>query len=461
MTTAAAGLSAEPILTTSSPTLEVWAMEPTILRARMDTLARVQEMVLAGQAHAANLEAARFEPAPLSYQRRGGEGVIEVRGDLLKVRPWYYGLMGWEATQYSELAAALRAAAADDEVEAIRLVIDSPGGQVAGVDQALEALAEVSRQKPLNATIEDSATSAAYWLACLAGTIEANPRALVGSIGVYTVFYDLSAAAQEAGVQVHVIRSGEHKGMGIPGAAITKKQIEAVQQVVDATAADFKDQVATGRELSDEQVEQVATGQYWIAPQALELGLIDAISGPGRDNDKPRKMKGQTMSEETQIDAEAIRTEAAATTADAERQRLQSLQDAFPGEPDFVLEQFSAGADLAGAKAAWADVLADRLEAAEQENAGLKASLEAAQADHQATPTTEGSEDGADPLANADADAGGTDDFMAVARERATSRKISMAEAMGQVAREVPELHAAFVAKSRPIDAGRRDRRVE
>ena len=289
MTTAAAGLSAEPILTTSSPTLEVWAMEPTILRARMDTLARVQEMVLAGQAHAANLEAARFEPAPLSYQRRGGEGVIEVRGDLLKVRPWYYGLMGWEATQYSELAAALRAAAADDEVEAIRLVIDSPGGQVAGVDQALEALAEVSRQKPLNATIEDSATSAAYWLACLAGTIEANPRALVGSIGVYTVFYDLSAAAQEAGVQVHVIRSGEHKGMGIPGAAITKKQIEAVQQVVDATAADFKDQVATGRELSDEQVEQVATGQYWIAPQALELGLIDAISGPGRDNDKPRR----------------------------------------------------------------------------------------------------------------------------------------------------------------------------
>ena len=134
-------------------------------------------------------------------------------------------------------------------------------------------------------------------LASQAGKISINPNGEAGSIGVYTVAVDSSKRAEELGFKVHVIKSGEHKGMGVPGTEITENQIAATQEIIDGMAANFKQAVSAGRKMSVADVEKIATGRTWLAEVAKKLNLVDEIVN-GIDKSKSMQgsnMKGQTM----------------------------------------------------------------------------------------------------------------------------------------------------------------------
>ncbi len=171
----------------------------------------------------------------------------------------------------------LRAMAADEKVGAILLHIDSPGGHVAGTKELADDVALVDRQKPVHAYIEDTGASAAYWVASQARSVAANAMAMVGSLGTFTVLYDLSKAAEMEGVQVHVVSTGERKGSAAPGTPVTDADVAEAQRLVDGFDAFFRAAVRDGRKLGAKDATAVWTGAVWLAGEAKGLGRVDRV----------------------------------------------------------------------------------------------------------------------------------------------------------------------------------------
>lgn len=172
---------------------------------------------------------------------------------------------------------ALRQALADDSISNILLAIDSPGGMVAGTMELADDVAQAAAVKPVAAHIEDLGASAAYWVASQAQRVTATRISQVGSIGVVAEVVDEKAYADKQGFVVHVVSTGDYKGLGAPGTEVTQAYLDEVKALVEGIGREFFGAVQRGRGLSDRALAAVKTGQVWLAPQAVSLGLIDDI----------------------------------------------------------------------------------------------------------------------------------------------------------------------------------------
>ena len=203
----------------------------------------------------------------------GSTAVVSIHGVMMKARN---SMMDGSSTV--ELRRELRALQDNAQVEKVILHIESPGGTSAGTMELGQAVQDLSAAKPVVAFIEDIGASAAYWVASQADYIYANKMAKVGSIGTYAVVADMSGAAEQQGIKVHVIRAGEFKGMGTPGTEITESQLAEVQRMIDAANNEFLAAVITGRRMTEEAVAELADGRVHLASDAVTLGLIDEVS---------------------------------------------------------------------------------------------------------------------------------------------------------------------------------------
>jgi signal peptide peptidase SppA len=209
------------------------------------------------------------------YEVVDGVAIIQLRGPMMKHSSSLSANASTIATRR-----AISNAEADDEVDSIMFMIDSPGGTVSGTQDLASRVAKTT--KPTVAFIEDLGASAAYWVASQCDEIVANAEtALIGSIGTYSVVYDSSEAAEKEGVKVHVIRSSELKGSGVPGSEVTDEMIADYRRVIDALNEQFLKAVADGRGVSIERVRGWADGRVHPAEEALRLGLIDRIEAGG------------------------------------------------------------------------------------------------------------------------------------------------------------------------------------
>lgn len=224
------------------------------------------------QAHLANAP----EPAALVERASAGNGktvaVVRLTGVLMKGRSSIGGTSTIEARR------EIRTAAADPDVSAIMLAIDSPGGTVAGTFELAEEVRAARRAKPVYAHVEDLCASAAFWVASQAERITANsPTALIGSIGTYQVVYDESASLEAEGVKTFLFATGPLKGLGTPGVPVSENQAAHLQSLVDSVQASFDTAVRKGRSLSADELAGVRHGGVLAAPAALDAKLIDAI----------------------------------------------------------------------------------------------------------------------------------------------------------------------------------------
>jgi signal peptide peptidase SppA len=398
---------------------QLWIMEPQALKAFVERLAGLPET--------SQLVGIAVAPKRSELRVEAGVATIPIRGVLLDTVPGWMRLWGLDVTGYDQISEQIAEASQRADVERIVLDVDSPGGMVAGVMQAADAIFTARRQKPVAAVIRNLGASAAYWLASQAQGIEAaDANTLVGSIGVYTWYVDWSAADEKFGVKIVVIRSGEHKGMGLD--AITEKQIAAVREYIDATAANFIAAVAEGRGAAKEKIAELATGQLWIAGRARELGLIDAVI---ETRSQTSQISGDfTMDPKTQEQTAAaaaaaeIEKQARAAEQTNERKRLTDLKAEFADDLPFAVDAFEKGLSLDQAKAAYCDVLKGKLKKANQ------------------TTTA-----GASPISSGESETGVEGDFMQAARELAAEKKITMTAAMKIVKRRQPALHKAFIER--------------
>lgn len=183
----------------------------------------------------------------------------------------------------------VQTAAADEEVDALLLSFDSPGGQVMGTPEAAKAVANARAVKPVVSYADGLCDSAAYWIASQADVVYATPSADVGCIGCYMALIDSSRAYETEGYHVNLFKSGKYKGMGYPGTSLTDEQRAMLQSDVDRIAAEFKAAVRSGRgrNISDD----VMQGQSFSVEEAQRVGLIDSVAEIGDALRDARQLK--------------------------------------------------------------------------------------------------------------------------------------------------------------------------
>lgn len=223
----------------------------------------------------ADARAAQREPLP-QPKRGGGLAIVPVHGPLVPRADAFSDISGM--TSYDEIEAQLRAAMADPAVATIWLDIDSPGGSVAGATELAGFIREARATKPIVAHGRYLMASAAYWLAASATKVYLSPSGQAGSIGVYTMFDDITAALEQLGVKRTYIAAGEHKLEGNDAGPLTDEAHAHLKALVDAAYEDFIGDVARGRGVSKAQVlSGYGQGRVLRAAAALDAGLIDQV----------------------------------------------------------------------------------------------------------------------------------------------------------------------------------------
>jgi len=166
----------------------------------------------------------------------------------------------------------------DGSIPSVVLHINSPGGGVAASQEIYEEINKL-REKGVKvvASMSAVAASGAYYVACAADTIVANPGTLTGSIGVIFEWPILSELMRKLGVKLEVIKSGDMKDVGSIGRPITRREREMLQSVVDDTYNQFVEVVSRERGLPIEDVIELADGRIFTGNQARDLGLVDVI----------------------------------------------------------------------------------------------------------------------------------------------------------------------------------------
>lgn len=207
-----------------------------------------------------------------------GVAVIPVTGTLLHR---YGHLDPWSgATGYDGIARKLRAALSDNDVRAIWLDIDSPGGEVSGLFALVREIAMSTQSetggKPIWAYANEMACSAAYAIASVCDKVYAPKEAIVGSIGSIIMHTDFSEMLDENGIKVTMIRGGERKARGGPYEALDDATLSKLLDAVEKTRVEFAGYVAMGRNLDVDAV--LATEADWFdGEEADDLGLIDGV----------------------------------------------------------------------------------------------------------------------------------------------------------------------------------------
>ncbi|CDO28130.1 signal peptide peptidase SppA [Mycolicibacterium porcinum] len=178
------------------------------------------------------------------------------------------------------IAAALREAAADDEVSAIVLRVDSPGGSVTASETIWrEVVRARERGKPVVASMGAVAASGGYYVSMAADEIVANAGTITGSIGVITGKLVSRELKDKLGVGSDSLRTNPNADAWSSNAPFTDEQHAQIEAETDLYYTDFVSRVADGRKLSVEQVDKVAKGRIWTGADALERGLVDELGG--------------------------------------------------------------------------------------------------------------------------------------------------------------------------------------
>lgn len=322
-----------------------WFIYEPYAREQFELLSRVtlQEHAPDKAAHVARLRAEATELkafdediAPSAaragekpYDMRDGIACFDLTGPMTKNGSSWGG--GGSTAQLRRL---IEVAANDAEVKGALIRVDSPGGSVAGTDDLARAVSAFARKKPIYAYIEDLGASAAAWVSFQATKVFANPTALVGSLGTYSVVYDMSRRAENDGIKVSVLSTGKYKGAGTPGAPVTDEQIANFQQTVDDLNEHFISAVSRGRNMPKGRTRELFTGEIHGATKALELGLIDGVSSYGQVFQQVRQdaFRAEEHSD-TRATFEAIFAEVEATEtiviSEEETERRAAVEEAF------------------------------------------------------------------------------------------------------------------------------------
>jgi signal peptide peptidase SppA len=242
------------------------------LALRRDILEAMLRDLAAGR-----IAAVRQEPPRPAARARPGLGILRVTG-VLEYHPGFLSELFGLGTSTSDLRLAVRALGDDPEIKAIALIVDSPGGDVAGLQELAAEIRAVRRRKPVLAIADPMAASAALWIAAQASEFIVTPSGSVGSVGIYGTHEDISQLAEKVGIRVTLVSAGKYKTEGNPYEPLGADARAYMQSQVDSYFRTFIDDLALGRKVSPAKVvRDYGEGRMLLAADALRAGLVDRI----------------------------------------------------------------------------------------------------------------------------------------------------------------------------------------
>jgi protease-4 len=165
----------------------------------------------------------------------------------------------------------------DDDIKAIVVRIDSPGGAVGPSQEIYREIRKTGPTKKVIASLGAIAASGGYYIAAAADGIVANPGTLTGSIGVIMGFTNLQQLLEKIGLTPVVVKSGQYKDIGSPLRPMTDAERQLLESFAAKIHRQFIHDVAQGRQMTVAQVEALADGRIFTAEEVKDAGLIDQM----------------------------------------------------------------------------------------------------------------------------------------------------------------------------------------
>lgn len=225
----------------------------------------------------------------VSTLRRRGRRVVRRHRPVVAVvhagGPIHLGHSGSSAiasrtTGSDSLGAALRAAGRDEQVRAVVLRVDSPGGSYVASDSIWRAVHALRRTgKPVVASMGTVAASGGYYISMPADVVLANPATLTGSIGVLAGKQVLREGLQRLGVHRESVSAGRYAEMFSTERPFSDDEWHRLEGWLDRIYDDFTGKAAADRGMPVERLREVAKGRVWTGADAVEVGLVDALGG--------------------------------------------------------------------------------------------------------------------------------------------------------------------------------------
>jgi protease-4 len=183
------------------------------------------------------------------------------------------------------LVKAIRSARADDNVRAIVVRIDSPGGSSIASDAIWRELTVTRSEKPdrpVIASMSDLAASGGYYVAMAASQIVAQPATLTGSIGIFGGKFVTGGTFEKFGANIEAVIIGRNAGLESPERPFNDSERQKLREQIGSFYKGFIEKVAAARKMPVDRVDQLARGRVWTGAQARGHGLVDALGGLDR-----------------------------------------------------------------------------------------------------------------------------------------------------------------------------------
>ncbi len=188
------------------------------------------------------------------------------------------------------LVSNVESAFSDNNIKAVVLRIDSPGGDALAADLIADVLRKNKGTKPIIVSQGFVAASGGYWLSMYADTIVAAPNTITGSIGVIGSFFYNKNLKEDLGLSTDFVKRGKFADLGfgftlpvipvsLPDRDFTNEESQIVETRIKTLYKDFVNKVASGRNKSFEEIENIAQGRVWSGRDGLKIGLVDILGG--------------------------------------------------------------------------------------------------------------------------------------------------------------------------------------
>lgn len=174
---------------------------------------------------------------------------------------------------------SLQEARKDDDIKAIVLRINSPGGSALTSDLIWREIELTKKVKPVVVSMGNYAASGGYYIACNATTIFAEKNTITGSIGVFGTLPNFSVAANRYGINSEQVRTHENASNYSPFVPMDEKFKAITLEGVEQIYSTFISHVAQGRKMTTAQVDAIGQGRVWTGSEAIKIGLVDKIGG--------------------------------------------------------------------------------------------------------------------------------------------------------------------------------------
>jgi protease-4 len=212
------------------------------------------------------------DPA-LRVGARGTIAVVYAEGEIVDGRG-EAGQVGGE-----KFADELRKLREDNQVKAIVLRVNSPGGSVTASEEIQREIRLARQSKPVVVSMGAYAASGGYWISAISDRIFAEPTTITGSIGVFGIQFDVQKLLGNWGITFDRVKTGKFADADTVTRPKTDEELAIIQRQVDWYYSQFVDKVAAGRKLPRARVEEIAQGRVWSGVDARRLGLVDEMGG--------------------------------------------------------------------------------------------------------------------------------------------------------------------------------------